>query len=151
MLFSFKGLKQEAEEAMGIIDNIVGANIAAPITAAGDALDKLFTSDKERGEINIAKQEITAKLNASQVEINKIEATASNLFVSGWRPFIGWVCAISLAWNFILFDLVYWLSHIFHVGAPPHIDDEQNLMSLVVSLLGLGGLRTYEKTQGLEK
>jgi len=82
------------------------------------------------------------KLIELQGEINKIEAQHRTIFVAGWRPFIGWVCGFALAYNFVLRDLLIWL-----VGpetAPPALQME-HLMTVLIGMLGLGGMRTFEK------
>ena len=84
-----------------------------------------------------------------QGEINKIEAAHKSVFVAGWRPFIGWVCGLALAYNFILRDLMVWGLALTAAGTPPppplHLDV---LTTILYALLGLGGLRTFEKLQG---
>lgn len=80
-----------------------------------------------------------------QTEINKIEAQHRSLFVAGWRPAIGWVCAIGLAFPFIVNPLIEWAG-----GTGLKIPMDQ-LMELVVALLGLGTLRTFEKLAGRAK
>lgn len=101
-----------------------------------------------------AQQEmLTTLINAqnAQTEVNKVEAQHSNLFVAGWRPFIGWVCGSALAYQFILRPLLPWFSVM--VGHPvpemPSLDD--SLMELVMAMLGLGGLRTFEKVRGVAR
>jgi len=82
------------------------------------------------------------KLIELQSEINKVEAQHRSIFVSGWRPFIGWICGFSLAYNFILRDLAIWAFGIEQV--PPALQME-HLMTVLMGMLGLGGMRTYEK------
>ena len=82
------------------------------------------------------------KLIELQGEINKIEAQHRTIFVAGWRPFIGWVCGVALAYNFVLRDLLIWF-----VGpeqVPPALQME-HLMTVLIGMLGLGGMRTFEK------
>ena len=82
------------------------------------------------------------KLIELQGEINKIEAQHRTIFVAGWRPFIGWVCGFALAYNFVLRDLLVWW-----VGpetAPPALQME-HLITVLIGMLGLGGMRTFEK------
>ena len=82
------------------------------------------------------------KLIELQAEINKVEAQHRTIFVAGWRPFIGWVCGFALAYNFVLRDLLIWF-----VGpeqVPPALQME-HLMTVLVGMLGLGGMRTFEK------
>lgn len=82
------------------------------------------------------------KLIELQAEINKMEAQHRTIFVAGWRPFIGWVCGVALAYNFVLRDLIVW--YFGSEGAPPALQME-HLMTVLVGMLGLGGMRTFEK------
>ena len=107
----------------------------------------LFTGDdKEKAELLIRQLEIEARDREGQREINKVEAAHRSIFVAGWRPAIGWICALSLANNFIAAPYVkaFWNVDL------PTMNDE--ILWLVGSILGIGGgLRTYEKKQGLTK
>jgi hypothetical protein len=82
-----------------------------------------------------------------QSEINKMEAQHRNIFVAGWRPFIGWICGIALAYNFIIRDLIAWVSPDV---MPPAIQMDQ-LITILLGMLGLGGLRTFEKIKDKTK
>jgi len=82
------------------------------------------------------------KLIELQSEINKVEAQHRTIFVAGWRPFIGWVCGVALAYNFILRDLLVWF--IGPEQVPPALQME-HLMTVLIGMLGLGGMRTFEK------
>jgi hypothetical protein len=82
------------------------------------------------------------ELISLQTKINEIEAQHRTVFVAGWRPFIGWVCGIALAYNFVIRDLFIWLINPDIV--PPALQME-HLMTVLLGMLGLGGLRTYEK------
>jgi hypothetical protein len=77
-----------------------------------------------------------------QTKINEIEATHRTVFVAGWRPFIGWVCGVALAYNFVIRDLFIWA--LKPEDVPPALQME-HLMTVLLGMLGLGGLRTYEK------
>ena len=77
-----------------------------------------------------------------QTKINEVEAKHRSVFVAGWRPFIGWVCGLALAYNFIIRDLFIWV--IDPEPVPPALQME-HLMTVLFGMLGLGGLRTYEK------
>lgn len=77
-----------------------------------------------------------------QTRINEIEAQHRTVFVAGWRPFIGWVCGVALAYNFVVRDLFIWAIKPDEV--PPALQME-HLMTVLLGMLGLGGLRTYEK------
>jgi len=82
-----------------------------------------------------------------QSEINKMEAQHRSIFVAGWRPFIGWICGIALAYNFIIRDVIAWLSPNI---MPPAIQMDQ-LITILLGMLGLGGLRTFEKIKDKTK
>jgi len=77
-----------------------------------------------------------------QTKINELEATHRTVFVAGWRPFIGWVCGVALAYNFVIRDLFIWA--LKPEDIPPALQME-HLMTVLLGMLGLGGLRTYEK------
>lgn len=92
--------------------------------------------------------EIEATLNNAQAEINKIEAGSPSLFVAGWRPFIGWTCGAALAYNYVLMPLLVWVVTNFYPDAPamPVLDNSE-LMTILLGMLGLGAMRTYEKVK----
>ncbi len=78
------------------------------------------------------------------------EAGHRSIFVAGWRPFIGWVCGFALAWHFILFDLLTWITVNFfpHVTAIAKLTGTETLVTVLLSLLGPGAMRTAEKFGG---
>jgi len=92
-----------------------------------------------------------AKAEADQREINKAEAANASVFVSGWRPFIGWVCGAALAFEYLVRPFWIWAAGLWWPGAPtpPGLDDM--LWQLMFGMLGMGGLRTFEKTKGVTK
>jgi hypothetical protein len=86
-----------------------------------------------------------------QMEINKAEAANASVFVSGWRPFIGWVCGAACAWNWIGLKIALFAAAYF--GHPMTLTpaDLSEMMPVLIGLLGLGGLRTVEKIQGVAR
>lgn len=84
-----------------------------------------------------------------QLEINKAEAANASVFVSGWRPFIGWVCGAALVYQYLIRPIVSWgvLAAGHPLPAMPGLDD--NLWELLLGMLGLGGLRTLEKVKNV--
>lgn len=90
-------------------------------------------------------------ITSAQSDVDKQEAANANVFVSGWRPAIGWVCGLALASQYILRPIIQWGFTIAHQPLPalPGIDD--NLWQLMFGLLGLGTLRTVEKVKGVTK
>lgn len=82
------------------------------------------------------------KLIEYQAQINQLEAQHRSLFVAGWRPFIGWVCGVALFYNFVLRDIIIFIKPEW--AALPSLQME-HLLTVLMGMLGLGGLRTYEK------
>jgi len=93
------------------------------------------------------------KPSLARIELNKIEAGHRSIFVASWRPFIGWVCGLALAWHFILFDLLTWVTFNFfpRVTELPALSGTVTLVTVLLSLLGLGAMRTAEKFGGKAK
>lgn len=128
------------------------AEVTGPVEAVGNLLDALFTSDKERLDKKAVLARIAQQSSLVQSEINKIEAAHKSLFVAGWRPFIGWVCGLSLFYNFVLRDLLVWgLTLSQSDKLPPPVLHIDVLTTILYALLGLGGMRTFEKWQGRAK
>jgi len=96
-------------------------------------------------------KEIDAQLQLAknQTDINQAEATNPNLFVSGWRPFVGWVCGWGLAYQFLVRPIANGFASIFErTGTFPDLD-LGTLITLLFGMLGLGTLRTTEKVKGV--
>ena len=88
----------------------------------------------------------------SQLEINKAEAASGSLFKGGWRPFVGWVCGVAFAYHFVLQPLIVFILTVFGSDIPELPEfDMSTLLTTLGGLLGIGGLRSYEKTKGLTK
>ncbi len=113
--------------------------------AAADAKLKVMEL-AQKGEL--AAMDADVRLALGQMEVNKAEAS-TDLFRGGWRPACGWVCAFGLAYNFLLRPLLPWFAKLagFNVPDLPAIDTD-TLMVLLTGMLGLGGLRTFERVKG---
>ena len=91
-------------------------------------------------------------LALAQIEVNKAEAASGSVFKGGWRPFIGWVCGSAFAYHFVLQPVIVFVVLAVGVDLPPLPEfDMTSLMTVLMGMLGLGGLRTYEKKQGISK
>lgn len=127
------------------------------ITTVGNFLDPTKKAEAELALLKL-QQDATFKeidtalsLAKQQNDINQAEATNPSLFVSGWRPFIGWVCGAALCYQYLIRPLakgfyIAYTGHAFPVEMPG-LDD--NLWQLLVGMLGLGGFRTFEKVKGV--
>jgi phenylpyruvate tautomerase PptA (4-oxalocrotonate tautomerase family) len=127
--------------------------LIGPVTGL---LDK-FIEDKDQKnalahEISTMAEKHAHEAAMQQILVNKEEAKHKSIFVAGWRPFIGWTCGVALAYHFVLAPLI--IFGIAWYGSPvPEIPtfDMDSLMTVLLGMLGLGGLRTYEKQKGLTK
>jgi hypothetical protein len=91
------------------------------------------------------------KLNLAQAETNKIEAAHRSVWVAGWRPALGWVAAFGFAWLFVFAPLLQWILAITGTDLPMPQFQVDVLLELTLAMLGLSGLRTFEKLKGLTK
>jgi hypothetical protein len=123
----------------------------------GPIIDKLVGLIPNSNDRAKAKEEFERTLMEAvnqaahdQTEINKIEAASSSLFVAGWRPFIGWVCGFALAYVYIIYPLLLWASAAYSLpfNDLPKLETDA-LYQLVLAMLGLGGLRTFERIKGV--
>lgn len=121
-----------------------------PITAGVDlvttAINKIWPDKSETEKAQLAAE--VALING-QLQINQVEAGSSSLFVSGWRPFIGWVCGLGCGWNWIGIPVV---TAVLTIAGHPVVLGMANLSEmfpLLLGMLGIGGLRTVEKLNGV--
>jgi hypothetical protein len=126
----------------------------AIIPLLGSIIDKAIpdtvAADKAKAEIATMQAKGELDLMLGQIDINKAEAQNSSVFVAGWRPFIGWVCGTSLAYEYLMLPLFSWLSLNAGWQQPPHLVMD-GMMELVLAMLGVAGLRTVEKIQGVAR
>lgn len=118
---------------------------------AGNVLNK-FVADKNlkmQLEHELKTQLQTA--NLAQIEVNKIEAASTSWFVAGWRPSVGWVCSLAMLYHFIIAPLIQYLLTIFGVQAELPEFDFSQLSTILMAMLGMAGLRTYEKKEKVTK
>ncbi len=93
--------------------------------------------------------EADLQMAQGQMDSNKVEAASPNVFVSGWRPFIGWTCGTAFAINFVVGPMAQWLAALNgHAVAFPPLDTA-TMLPVLLGMLGLGGMRTYEKFKGV--
>jgi hypothetical protein len=88
-----------------------------------------------------------AEINKAQLEVNKVEAGSTNLFVSGWRPFIGWTCGVALCYHFVLQPFLAFLLSSFGYQMDLPVFNMETLTTILMGMLGMSGLRSYEKVK----
>jgi hypothetical protein len=128
--------------------------VASLIGPVSSILDKVIPDADEKAKLahELATMADTHAQQAllAQLEINKAEAASGSIFKGGWRPFVGWVCGIALLYHFILSPLIIFVVTLTGIDIPPIPEfDMGSLMTVLMGMLGLGGLRTYEKQKGL--
>ncbi|QDO96776.1 hypothetical protein FNB15_05550 [Ferrovibrio terrae] len=134
-----------------MLDRILAANIASPIEAIGNVFDKLFTSDAERAQAEAVLEKLRQHPAELQVELNKIEAAHRSVFVAGWRPAVGWICALGVGWAYLGHPLFLWAAALWSPGLQPPAIQTDSLFELVLAMLGMAGLRSFEKSAGRSK
>ena len=133
--------------------NILGAmGIGEVIKSVGQIADDLTTSDKERMQADLDAYKAETERMGGQVEINKIEAANSSLFVSGGRPYGGWVCAFALAYASVIEPMARFVAKVGfgYDGDFPNINTDLT-MQVLVGVLGLGAYRSFEKVKGVAR
>jgi len=127
--------------------------LEAVLGLATSLIDRIFPdpAQKASAQLELLKLQQSGELAqiTGQLDINKIEAANVNLFVSGWRPAIGWVCALALAYQYLFRPLAGTVAVMLGYTLPPLPGLDDNLWQLMMGMLGMGGLRTFEKVQGV--
>lgn len=127
--------------------------ITALLGVFGKVIDRIIPDKVKAAEakLELAKMEIDSDLKqmVGQLEINAKEGSHPSVFVAGWRPFIGWVCGIAFAYHFLVIPLALFIATISGHPIPMPTFNIESLMTVLVGILGLGGLRTYEKFKGV--
>lgn len=137
-----------------------------PVTAAldvgGKLIDRLWPDPAQRDQAKLALlkmqqdgslAELTADtdLAKGQIAINQAEASNPSVYVSGWRPAIGWVCALGLLWEVFLGSFLTWLTNLAAGHIQPPTFDTATTTAVLIPLLGFGGYRTIEKMNGVAR
>ena len=133
----------------------IAALLPSLLPVVGDVLDRFFPNKEERAK---AEREIEAKLTAhlasidlAQLEVNKQEASHRSLLVAGWRPFVGWTCGLALFYTYLVQPTAtFVLAQTGHLIQLPPVDLSA-MMPVLLGMLGLGGLRSFEKYKGVSK
>ena len=129
--------------------------VTALLPALRTLIDRLIpdkaAAEKAKAEMELQLVQAANAAAMAQVEVNKIEAGHSSIFVAGWRPSIGWVCAAGLAWAFVVAPVASWALMVLGVKAELPAIQFDHLFELVLAMLGIGGLRTFEKLRGVAR
>lgn len=132
--------------------------IGGVIDSIGKIIDNVWTSDKEKLELALKEKAIDASIAQSQMAVNQAEAVHANLFVAGWRPAIGWIGATAIAYQFLCYPLMMWI-WVFGQGKgwipqtlnPPPMIKADELWVIITGMLGIAGLRSFDKKNGVAR
>jgi hypothetical protein len=128
--------------------NLLG--ISSIIDSVGKVASDLITTDKEKLQLEIENRKLDQAIDMAQIEVNKIEARSSSLFVAGWRPFIGWGCGAAFLYSAMFEPIARFVAQVAfdYKGPFPEIDTNMT-MQVMLGMLGMAGMRSYEKTKGV--
>tara|TARA_Y100000004_G_scaffold158781_1_gene185282 strand:+ start:486 stop:899 length:414 start_codon:yes stop_codon:yes gene_type:complete len=127
------------------------------VDSVGKIVDELHVSEEEKNQAKIRLKELENELNKKQMDINLADAKSTATGLGGllqriWRPLIGFSCALAIFWEFVLKQFIVFFLAVFQIETLPLPSlDMGVLMPLVMSLLGMATLRTYEKQKGISK
>ena len=128
---------------LGIVESVVGV--------AGKVLDK-FVEDKDlKAKLEAELKSQIISLDLAQAQANIEQAKHSSVFIAGARPAIMWICAFGLGWQFIFQPITVWLFAVLGSDIILPVLETEGLMSLTLSLLGLGSMRSFEKYKGIQR
>ena len=131
---------------MGWLSKLVGGGLTETVKGVADVVDKFVETPDEKAAFQTVMAKMAQQPGLAQVELNKIGAAHRSIFVAGWRPAVGWVCAVGLAFAFLVNPILQWT--VGEAGPELPLDI---MMELVIGMLGLAGLRTAEKLVGRSK
>ena len=128
---------------LGIVESVVGV--------AGKVLDK-FVEDKDlKTKLNAELKSQIVSLDLAQAQANIEQAKHPSVFIAGARPAIMWICAFGLGWQFVLQPIALWGLAVSSMDITLPVIQTEGLMTLTLSLLGLGGMRSFEKFKGIQR
>ena len=129
--------------------------LSSLVTPVSGLLDK-FIEDKDQKaalahEIATLADKQANEQAVAQIELNKVEAAHQSMFVAGWRPAVGWVCALAMLLNFILIPFINLGLEFGGLDLQLDLIDMETMMPVLFGMLGLGGMRTAEKIKGVQR
>jgi hypothetical protein len=142
---------------MGLFSGLAKGAVQGVLGTVGDTvkgiMQTISDAKEKKIEANVALAKLEQMVPQMQMQINLAEAQNPSVFVSGWRPAVGWICSIGLAYTFLVQPLVNGMFVAFHWGAvgPMPGLDISTLLTLLLGMLGLAGYRTGEKVNGVAR
>lgn len=132
---------------IGWVTKMLGGGVVQGAQGIAGIVNQFMETPDEKRAAEIVNRKLQQRPDELQVEINKTEAGHKSLFVAGWRPAVGWICTLALAWGWIVAPI---LQFIYPDKTMPAIEVGQAI-SLIMAMLGMGALRAYDKKSGFTK
>jgi hypothetical protein len=137
-----------------MLEKLLGGSL---VDSVGKIIDSVHTSEEEKGQIKIKLKELENEINKKQMDINLADAQSTATGIGGimqrsWRPLIGMSCALAIAWEYVIKQFIMFVLATFSIETAPLPElDMATLFPLVTALLGMAGLRSFEKSKSLTK
>jgi hypothetical protein len=132
--------------------------IGTVIESVGKVAGDLITTDKERMQLELEGRKLDQAIDLAQIGVNNTEAQHASVFVAGWRPAIGWVGAAAMAYQFLLYPILTWVWALAQANGylpagtqPPPVLDADQLWVILSGILGIAGMRSFEKSRGVAR
>lgn len=132
--------------------------IGSVIESVGKVAGDLITTDKERMQLELEGRKLDQAIDMAQIGVNNTEAQHASVFVAGWRPAIGWIGAAAMAYQFLLYPMLTWIWALAQANGylpagmqPPPVLDADALWVILSGILGIAGMRSFEKSRGVTR
>ena len=136
---------------LNLIGGLLGGGKGGALATISKVVDELHTSEEEKLDKKILMQRLQQKLAEKQLDVNAKEASHRSVFVAGWRPAKGWCGALALFFAFILSPCIEWYAKFSGMDIVPPAIETGPLLAIVTSMLGVAGMRSFEKAKGIAK
>ena len=136
---------------LNLLGGLLGGGKGRALATISKVVDELHTSEEEKLDKKILMQRLQQKLAEKQLDVNAKEASHRSVFVAGWRPAIGWCGALALFFAFILSPCIEWYAKFSGMDIVPPAIETGPLLAIVTSMLGVAGMRSFEKAKGIAK
>ncbi len=136
---------------LNLLGGLLGGGKDGALATISKVVDELHTSEEEKLDKKILMQRLQQKLAEKQLDVNAKEASHRSVFVAGWRPAIGWCGALALFFAFILSPCIEWYAKFSGMDIVPPAIETGPLLAIVTSMLGVAGMRSFEKAKGIAK
>jgi len=133
-----------------MLGNLLSSGISGVLQGVKGLISEFHMDPAKAAELEIKLLKVQHEMEKAQVEVNAIEAKHPDWRVAGWRPATGWICALGLGYQAIVQPLLSWAATLASLPIPPAIDTSL-LTTVLLGMLGLGGIRAFEKLKGVAR